>query len=320
MMRWMAILFLSLLAGATGSPLWADGWRDVSSFSIFSEVDTEALTGGSITGSRASVPDFAGALGVQTLFVMPQPVDQAATVIRTWDPTRHGDGPSQHVAWTGSPSAEIFAPLKLNGGNDAWLVEQTKKAAEGGGLLNLNQQDATKITLGGETDAVTAFWRGLLLSRAGLYQRGGLSGLPACDLNGHSFQPASNVKKLFSRIPSVTSRFQSLTQAVLNGNPQSHYWEHSVVSRHGALVLGAIHGEETRLIDIQYYVTSDYWVSITFYELWPVEAKGQPATLVWRGDYVLTPAALGAQGIERMAAENLLLKEVKRAVGALQHN
>jgi hypothetical protein len=319
MMRWMAVA--ALLAGLAGATAYADGWQEASSFSIFKPIDPNALADGSVSGGRASPSDFPSGMGVQTLFILPQPVGKVAALLGNWDPTRHESlGVFQHVGWTGQPSAGTFGRLKLSEGGDDWLIEQTEKAVRGEGLLNLNRQELAGASPGEEpdADAVAALWRSLLLSRAGLYQANGLSGQPACDVGGRSFAPAAEVKKLLSKIPEVSRRFGPLIGSLSAGSPSHSYWEHSKVSRHGALVLGAVHQAESQMIDIQYYVSSDYWVSITFYEFWPVEVQGKPVTLVWRGDYVITPAALGAQGIERLAAENLLLKEVKRAVAALK--
>ena len=49
-----------------------------------------------------------------------------------------------------------------------------------------------------------------------------------------------------------------------------------------------------------------------------MEVDGKAGTLIWRLDYVITPALHRAKGIERMAAESILLLEIRKSVGDFQ--
>ena len=51
-------------------------------------------------------------------------------------------------------------------------------------------------------------------------------------------------------------------------------------------------------------------------ELWPAEVDGKQQTLIWRADFVSTSSIPFLKGIERLAAENIMLLEVKKSIGA----
>src|SRR5438445_12690797 len=68
-----------------------------------------------------------------------------------------------------------------------------------------------------------------------------------------------------------------------------YYWTLFDADHHGTIALGAVCllavGEHFQLVDLEYYVSGNYYTSATLYEVWPVQANGKSAAIVWRGDY-----------------------------------
>ena len=49
---------------------------------------------------------------------------------------------------------------------------------------------------------------------------------------------------------------------------------------------------------------------IILQQLWPVQVEGRASTLVWRGDMISSAAVGSLRGIERIAAESTMIKDV----------
>ena len=67
-----------------------------------------------------------------------------------------------------------------------------------------------------------------------------------------------------------------------------------------------------------YYASNGYYAGITLYQMWPVDVGGQPATLVWRGDMVSAPSLASLHGVERLASESAMMKDISKAVKLLK--
>jgi hypothetical protein len=47
--------------------------------------------------------------------------------------------------------------------------------------------------------------------------------------------------------------------------------------------------------------------------MWPVEVGGRPATLIWRGDLISSASIASLHGIERVASESALMRDISKA-------
>ena len=63
-----------------------------------------------------------------------------------------------------------------------------------------------------------------------------------------------------------------------------------------------------------YYASGGYYAGITLHQLWPVEVEGRASTLVWRGDMISSASVASLRGIERIAAESTMIKDISRTV------
>ena len=66
--------------------------------------------------------------------------------------------------------------------------------------------------------------------------------------------------------------------------------------------------------DLQYYVTSGHYAMLSVQRLHDVFAGEQHATLIWQGDYILTPLLETPRGETRGQIANRLLPEIKARV------
>ena len=103
------------------------------------------------------------------------------------------------------------------------------------------------------------------------------------------------------------------------------YWELLEVEDDGVLTLGASYTRGTsgggyQVADGLYYASGGYYVALTLYQLWPVDVGGKASTLVWRGDFI-SAASLGElHGVERIASEGAMKKDISRAVSIFKRD
>ena len=73
-----------------------------------------------------------------------------------------------------------------------------------------------------------------------------------------------------------------------------------------------------QLADIGYYVSGNYYTSITLYEVWPIQSGDKTGSLVWRGDYFAAPTLAFTKGTERIAYGALMLQDIKKEIRFFQ--
>ena len=56
---------------------------------------------------------------------------------------------------------------------------------------------------------------------------------------------------------------------------------------------------------------------LPLHQLWPVQVEGRASTLVWRGDMISSASVGSLRGIERIAAESTMIKDISRSRIAL---
>ena len=87
----------------------------------------------------------------------------------------------------------------------------------------------------------------------------------------------------------------------------------------GVLTLGASYRRSGpngtfQAADALYYASGGYYVGLTLYQMWPVDIGGKPSTLVWRGDFISSATIAGLHGIERVASESAMMKDISKAI------
>ncbi|MFZ5806147.1 MAG: hypothetical protein ACOY3I_02925 [Verrucomicrobiota bacterium] len=324
-MRIRFFIIAFFLAGIAS--IQAENWKEELKFSSFSSISLAQLKEGNIETSRTSVETPKTAIAVETLCYVAKSPEQVAKTLMSWSPTAHGDlGILAHKSLSAPAKEDDFSSLKLDAEQDEqqWLLDQSESAGSTSNILNVGKKDFTKLAKAGDKPAaLTSAWRSILYARASAYQSGGLEDLESYQTEDGVFVHKKEWKKLFGSLPKINSHFKDLIKKIQETDPAEtpegvlpsvYYLEKIKINNQLALVLGATKSVKTsngwQIADFQYYVCSNYYSSLVLYQIVP-SGNG---SLIWRGDYVLSPEMASLKGVERLFSENILLKEVKKTL------
>lgn len=322
-MKKLYSLFLVALLPAAA---FADPVSEMASFSVFGKVDLSELARGEIktaASPRMSTPRY---LSVQSCFVVPKSPAVVIQAMKHFDPTAHRDlKVFLHGDLPASPMAANFSKLSRPPQNSAVqaLSAATEKMSD---HLQISRSEAQNWSAG---KSVWGFWTDLLAKRAQSFASGGARAEAPYDHTGSAISSSQEFSGLVRQQGAVDKQFRSLlaSTGLLGGKGSLRpdlYWELLQVEDDGVLTLGASYTRGTsgggyQTADGLYYASGGYYVALTLYQLWPVEIAGKPATLVWRGDFI-SAASLGElHGIERIAAEGAMKKDISKAVSNVKN-
>lgn len=320
--RSLTVLAVVLLLVVPAQRLRADALAELEAFSVFKQVDLEKLASGEIMTARGRVPENARDLAVESCYLVAASLAKTAEMHRQWDATRHSELKVYlHGDVGAKPSANDFQRLDNLPGNSAVraLLAATAKLPEHA-ELQMNNAEAQAFASGGSAGA---FWRELLLHRAVAMSESGIAKQPAYNVGTQTIRPADEVNRLLGEQPKISAQFRSLIAAsgIAGGGGSlkpALYWELFDVEGQAAFTLGAAYekgsAESAQSLDLQYYASGGYYALLTFYQMWPVTAGGQPATLVWRGDSISSASLGELHGVERMGSGAAMMKEIKKSI------
>ncbi len=312
-------LLLSFLVCALRAAL-ADPASEMAGFSVFGKVDLSELAQGDIktaAGPQMSSPRY---LSVQSCFVVAQPPAAVMQAMKHFDPTAHRElKVFLHADLPASPTNGNFSKLTNAPENSALktLQAKTEKMASD---LQVSKAEAQKFSA---SQPVWGFWAGLLAGRARSFASGGARAEAPYDHASGSVQPGKELAGLVRQQDAVAQQFGSFLNStgLLGGKGSLQpdlYWELLQVEDDGVLTLGASYTRSAsggyQVADGLYYASGGYDVALTLYQLWPVEVGGKPSTLVWRGDFVSAASLGDLHGIERIASEGAMKKDISKAV------
>jgi hypothetical protein len=111
---------------------------------------------------------------------------------------------------------------------------------------------------------------------------------------------------------------------VLDGRGEG-FWELLTADEQGVLTLGASYRRSGangtfQAADALYYASGGYYAGVTLYQMWPVEVGGRPATLIWRGDLISSASIASLHGIERVASESALMRDISKATSLFRRD
>jgi hypothetical protein len=154
----------------------ADPIAELGSFSAFDRVDRERLAGGKIITERGRPMNYPRGLAVQSLFMVRQPVGQAADMLLNWSGAAHPQlEVFLHHVIAGEPEPGAFEKVKSAPKNSSVraLVDATKKINPERPQLHLSAEEAARAaqTQGDISDGVGDFWAGVLRQRASQISR-----------------------------------------------------------------------------------------------------------------------------------------------------
>ncbi len=307
------------------SLLAADPVSEMAQFSVFGKVDLAELAKGEIKTATGAPMSTARYLSVQSCFVVPKPPAQVMSAMKRFDPTAHRELKVYlHSDLPTAPAAADFAKLNNPPSNGAVksLATATEKMSP---ELQISQAEAKSYVPG---QPVFGFWSNLLLKRAQAFASGGAGAEAPYDHTRNPVQFGKEFTGLVRQQGKVNGQFGSfLGSTGLMGGKGSLkpdlYWELLEVEDEGVLTLGASYKRSTagggaQIADGLFYASGGYNVALTLYQLWPVEIGGRASTLVWRGDFVSANSLGDLHGIERLASESAMRKDILKAATLFQ--
>ncbi len=308
------------------SLLAADPVSEMAEFSVFGKVDLAELAKGEIKTATGAPMSTARYLSVQSCFVIPKPPAQVMAAMKRFDPTAHRELKVYlHSDLPSSPSAANFAKLNnppSNGAVKALAAATEKMSPE----LQLSQAEAKSYSSG---QPVFAFWTQCPdQTRPGFCQRrrgrpGALRSQPATrsspgkNFPGSLGNRARSIASLaVSSAAPVCSAAKARSSPISTGSCSR---SRTKASSPSALPTTAPPPAAARRSPTAFiYASGGYNVALTLYQLWPVEIGGKPSTLVWRGDFISANSLGDLHGIERLASESAMRKDILKAATLFQ--
>jgi hypothetical protein len=325
---------LARLVVAAGDPAVAR----LQSFTSFSEVDTGKLAGGEILLHRGSLMDFRRGICGESCFVVAATPEATADRLQNIDLSQKKDSSvSFHQAIHNPIQDADLATLDLGADRFAVrrFVSKTLALTAPQDEFYLSRDEAqrmVKLLKSGKPAEQSAAkarrcWIEILKLRAAEFQQTGLARLSPYDMAKGTINPAADIKSLLAELPRIAGEFKGLMsdtgldgeqafkkQAVSNQYCELINWDIQATLQLGAVFRRAFPDGHIQLLDCGYFSTGIYYVSLIFYELWPVQIGGKPATLAWRADLLSTPSLEVTRGIERLAFGKIMMLEIKKFI------
>jgi hypothetical protein len=319
--------FICLLALPVSNAL-ADPGSELASFSVFDKVDLAALAKDPKVAH--GTPMSGSYISTQSCSVVAAPPSRVADALRQWNPARHSElKVLLHSDLPSSPGPANFSRLSSapNNGAVQSLVSATQK---GSSDLQISKEEAKKLPIGSAGGAmpapVASFWADLLSGRARAFSSGGTRTQPSYDHMGRAIRPSEEFNGLMQQQDKIRKQFSGLIDSSGTGRGSHEpFWELLTADEQGVLTLGASYRRSgsngtSQAADVLYYASGGYYVGLTLYQMWPVEIGGKPSTLIWRGDFISSATIAGLHGIERVAAESAMMRDVSKAVSAFRRD
>jgi hypothetical protein len=292
----------------------ADPAAEMASFSVFNNINVAELAKGD--PKVAHGPAMSGHfISAQSCFVVAGVPARVSEALRQWNPTRHSELKVLiHSDLPSSPSAANFSRLASAPDNAAVrsLVSATQKLSPDLQISKAEEKRfaaVASVTGGGMPGPIAAAWAEVLSARA----RAGRSAQPPYDHTDQSVRPSEELNALLRADEKIGGRFSG----VLGANGEG-FWELLTADEQGVLTLGASYRRSGangtfQAADALYYASGGYYAGLTLYQMWPVDVGGHPATLVWRGDLISSASIASLHGIERVASESALMRDISKA-------
>jgi hypothetical protein len=340
MIRRLACLLLVVCANqARSAPVPAgtsDPVESIKSFSDFQQINVAHLLGGDILSQRGSLMNFPNGISAQTCFAVPLSAEETAKRLRLWDPSPHAE---LKVFAFHSLQAPVlltdFQSLNLNNGQKPvrWLLDKMIASTTTKSELNLTRGEAQEfagcVQKRVDPQQVAECWAKVLLSRASAFQQKGLAGVLPYEVAGETISPSEQVRTMLLEQIAISHEFLPILKKIgLVGSATTpsltpfYYWTLFDADYHGTMSLGAMYllavGDHFQLVDMEYYVSGNYYTSAALYEVWPVQDGGKTGALVWRGDFFAAPMLRFTKGTERIAYGALMLQDIKKEIRCMQ--
>lgn len=327
------ILFVSCLLAISAVHAQADPASELAAFSVFPTVDLAKLKS-DVTTARGPTTSDGRHLSVQSCYVVPGTPAKALEALQQWDASRHRELKIYvHGDLPAAPAPASFAKLASAPDNAAVrsLATLTEKR---GREMQISLEEALKHlprdfegSAKPLSEGIQAFWSKVLAARAQAFASGGAAAGPDYGFTGQGTKPGDELATLLRAQDKVRKQFAGFLSenGVLGGRgslKKDLYFELIDVDDEGVLTLGSFSskpvGAGFQASDVTYYASGGFYAGLTLYQMWPVDVGGQPATLVWRGDLISAASLASLHGVEKLASESAMMKDISKAVRLLK--
>jgi hypothetical protein len=326
--RFMLRLFFGTAVLLGNSIARADAVSEMASFSAFGTVDLAQLAKTDVKTAHGPPMNNPRFLSVQSCYVVPRTPAQEIEALRRWNPTAHRELKVYlHSDIPGSASPESFARLRNAPDNDAVrsLVNKTKKLSPD---LQISKEEAKKFSAANDgggpiPPSIASFWMNVLSGRARAFASGGSAAQAPYDHNGQAIRPNDELNGILREQGKIRNQFSAFLGSTgigrgAAGKPEM-YWELLSADDEGVVTLGASYRRggasgTYQAADTLYYASGGFYATLTLFQMWPVTLDGKPSTLVWRGDFVSAAKLATLHGVERLASESAMMKDITKAV------
>ena len=326
-----SVLLLLLLLLTKSTIAHADAVSELAAFSIFDKVDLAQLAKSDVRTAHGPPMGNPRFLSTQSCFVTTGSPARQIDALRKWNPTKHRElKVFLHSDLSAAPTTADFSKLQNAPDNSSVrsLVSATQNLSP---ELQISKDEAKKFSSassggggGAMPVAIVKFWSDVLAARAHSFASGGTSAQPPYDHGGQTIRAGDDVNGLLKQQDKIRRQFSGFLGNTGIGRGAGSispelYWELLDVDDQGVLTLGASYyrpGPEGtyQAADVLYYASGGYYVALTLYQLWPVNVEGKASTLVWRGDMISAASLASLHGVEKLASESAMMKDISKAV------
>ncbi len=312
----------------------ADGVAEMTAFSAFDKIDLAELAKSDVKTAKGVPMNENRFLSVQSCYVTPGNPERQIAALHQWDPLKHKE-----------LKVYVHGDIKSNAGTSEFLNRLTKAPDNSsvrslvaattrmGSEVQISKDEAKKFSEaggggGGAMPAnVASFWADILNNRLHLFLSGGAAAQPSYDHTGNAIQPGREFASLLGAQEKIRKQFAGFLARTgvghSGGTAPDLYWELLDVDGKGVLTMGASYahsGGPYQAADVLYYASGGYYVGLTLYQMWPVTVDGKASTLVWRGDMISSPEIASLHGVERLASESAMMKDIGKGVALFRRD
>ena len=300
------------------------GWKVELSRMGF-EVPVEELEKGEVVGQKWMISGGRpGFLGAKVFFLANGEPEKVARSILLFDPTE-----GKVLEWKSGGAVKLFQKVARPAAAGDW--SRFREALAGMPyemMLRVEDQNEGKVHFHSDeiqeiSKSGVAGYISVLTKLMQTFHRGGWKELIAVP-SGRDAEVDfdAELRDVLKENGPIRDEFRRLLTALAYGGRDekekievNDYWQLMEVDKRPAVALGcgvarAGVGGRWEVADMNYYVSSGYFGSISFYGVWPYSAG---RSLVCRMDVVETSAEQLAQATARMVGEGMFMREVRGA-------
>ncbi len=290
----------------------ADAIDSLRTWTSFDNLNLRELATGKIVTSNNSSMTLARGMSCQAVFVVNAPLETTHATLLHFNSVKH-------------PELEVFQHHVFHDERDASfdkLVLNPKDKATSGlirsmgdpSAIQLSKTEAPLMPRTKTAEAAQPFLTGIMSARWTKFSKAGDFG----SVGTHD--AGSEIRSLLAEESKVTKHFgpllAPLAAKAAPGTPKFSYWDLSVADKKAAIQLGAVYGAEfpdkRQVLDVTWFSSHAYLVSMTIYEMHPVILDGKSLTLVWQGNLVSTTGIEGGLGLKRKIGSKLMVADVEK--------